>query len=33
MGKSGKQGLERFLLGRTTDQVVKEAKVPVNVIS
>jgi nucleotide-binding universal stress UspA family protein len=33
IGKSGKQGLERFLLGRTTDQVVKEAKVPVNVIS
>jgi nucleotide-binding universal stress UspA family protein len=33
MGKSGKQGLERFLLGRTTDQVVNEAKVPVNVIS
>ena len=33
MGKSGKQGLERFLLGRTTDQVVKEAKIPVSVIS
>jgi nucleotide-binding universal stress UspA family protein len=33
IGKSGKHGLERILLGRTTDQVVKEAKVPVNVIS
>lgn len=33
MGKSGKQGLEKFLLGRTTDKVVKESKVPVNVIS
>jgi len=33
MGKSGKQGLEKFLLGRTTDKVVKESKVPVNIIS
>ncbi len=33
MGKSGKHGLEKLLLGRTTDKVVKEAKVPVNVIS
>jgi nucleotide-binding universal stress UspA family protein len=33
IGKSGKHGLERFLLGRTTDKVVKGAKVPVNVIS
>lgn len=33
MGKSGKHGLERFLLGQTTNNVVKEAKVPVNVIS
>ena len=33
IGKSGKHGLERFLLGRTTDKVVKAAKVPVNVIS
>jgi nucleotide-binding universal stress UspA family protein len=33
IGKSGKHGLERLLLGRTTDKVVKEAKVPVNVIS
>jgi nucleotide-binding universal stress UspA family protein len=31
--KSGKHGLERFLLGRTTDRVVRDAKVPVNVIS
>jgi nucleotide-binding universal stress UspA family protein len=33
IGKSGKHGLERFLLGKTTDKVVKQAKVPVNVIS
>ena len=33
IGKSGKHGLERLLLGRTSDKVVKEAKVPVNVIS
>ncbi|MTK64102.1 MAG: universal stress protein [Methanobacterium sp.] len=33
MGKSGKHGLEKFLLGRTTDRVVKESKVPVNIIS
>ena len=33
MGKSGKHGLERFLLGRTTDRVVSDSKVPVNVIS
>jgi nucleotide-binding universal stress UspA family protein len=33
IGKSGKQGLERFLLGKTTDKIVKAAKVPVNVIS
>ena len=33
MGKSGKPGIEKFLLGRTTDKIVKESKVPVNVIS
>ena len=33
IGKSSKKGLERFLLGKTTDKVVKAAKVPVNVIS
>lgn len=33
MGKSGKHGLERFLLGSTTERVVRKAKVPVNVIS
>ena len=33
IGKSSKKGLERFLLGQTTDKVVKQAKVPVNVIS
>jgi len=33
IGKSGKHGLERFLLGQTTSNVVREAKVPVNVIS
>jgi len=33
IGKFGKHGLERFLLGNTTERVLKEAKVPVNVIS
>ncbi len=33
IGKSGKHGLEKFLLGKTSDKVVKGAKVPVNVIS
>ena len=33
IGKSGKHGLERYLLGKTSDKVVKAAKVPVNVIS
>ena len=33
IGKSGKHGLEKFLLGQTTDRVVRAAKVPVNVIS
>lgn len=33
IGKSGKHGIEKFLLGQTTERVVREAKVPVNVIS
>jgi nucleotide-binding universal stress UspA family protein len=33
IGKSGKHGLEKLLLGKTTDKVVKKANVPVNVIS
>ncbi len=33
IGKSGKHGLERLILGRTTDRVVRKANVPVNVIS
>ncbi len=33
MGKSGKHGLESLLLGRTTDKVVRDAKVHVSVIS
>jgi nucleotide-binding universal stress UspA family protein len=33
MGKSGKHGLERFLMGSTTERVVREAKIPVNIIS
>lgn len=33
MGKSGKHGIEKFILGSTTDRVVRGAKVPVNVIS
>ena len=32
MGKSGKNSIERFLLGSTTERVVRETKVPVNVI-
>jgi nucleotide-binding universal stress UspA family protein len=32
IGKSGKHGLERFLLGSTTERVVRRAKIPVNVI-
>ncbi len=33
MGKSGKHGIEKFIIGSTTDRVVRKAKVPVNVIS
>ena len=33
MGKSGKHGLERIILGRTTDRVVRKASIPVNVIA
>ena len=33
LGKSGKHGMEKFLLGSTAEKVVREAKVPVNVIS
>jgi nucleotide-binding universal stress UspA family protein len=33
MGKSDKNRLEKFVEGNTTDKVVREAKVPVNVIS
>jgi nucleotide-binding universal stress UspA family protein len=33
MGKSGKHGLERFLMGSTTERVVRDAKIPVNIIS
>ncbi len=33
MGKSGKHGLDKFVLGSTADKVVREAKVPVNIIS
>ena len=33
MGKSGKHGIEKFIIGSTTDRVVRRAKVPVNVIS
>ncbi len=32
MGKSGKNAIERFLLGSTTERVVREANVTVNVI-
>jgi nucleotide-binding universal stress UspA family protein len=33
MGKSGKHGLEKFLLGSTAEKVVRSANVPVNVVS
>lgn len=33
MGKSGKHGIEKLILGSTADRVVRGAKVPVNVIS
>jgi nucleotide-binding universal stress UspA family protein len=33
IGKSGKHGIEKFLLGSTADRVVRGAKVPVDVIS
>lgn len=32
IGKSGKHGIEQFLLGSTADRVVRKSKVPVNVI-
>jgi nucleotide-binding universal stress UspA family protein len=32
IGKSGKQGLERFLLGSTTERVVRGTKVPVTIV-
>ncbi|MGZ7043812.1 MAG: universal stress protein, partial [Methanobacterium sp.] len=33
MGKSGKHGIDKLILGSTTDRVVRGSKVPVNVIS
>lgn len=33
MGKSGKHNLEKFIIGSTTERVVRGAKVPVNVIA
>lgn len=33
IGKSGKHGLDKLILGSTTDRVVRRSKVPVNVIS
>ena len=33
MGKSGKHGIEKFLLGSTAENVIRGAKVPVDVIS
>jgi len=33
IGRTGKHGLEKFLLGSTAEKVVRHAKVPVNVIS
>jgi nucleotide-binding universal stress UspA family protein len=33
MGKSGKNGLEKLILGNTTERVVRGAKVPVHVVA
>lgn len=33
MGKSGKHGIERLVLGRTTERVVRRAKVSVEVVA
>lgn len=33
IGKSGKHGLEKFLVGSTTERVVRGAKVPINIIA
>ena len=33
MGKSGKDSLEKFLVGSTTERVVRDSKVPVSVVS
>ena len=33
IGKSGKSGIAKFLLGSVASRVIREAKVPVNVIS
>lgn len=33
MGKSGKHGLEKFLLGSTTERVVRNSKIPINIIT
>jgi len=33
MGKSGKHGIEKFIVGSTTERVVRGAKIPVNVVS
>ncbi|MGB9980382.1 universal stress protein [Methanobacterium sp.] len=33
IGKSGKHGIEKFLLGSTAEKVIRGAKVPVDVIS
>lgn len=32
IGKSGKHGLERFLIGSTAEKVVRSAKIPVRVV-
>ena len=32
MGKSGKHGLEKFILGSTAEKVVRSAKIPVRVV-
>lgn len=33
MGKSGRHGLEKIIVGSTTERVLREAKIPVSIIS
>lgn len=33
MGKSGKHGIEKLMLGSTTDRVLRSSKIPVDIVS